>query len=95
MFTGSEQLPKQTNTKYTYITLDFGVTIKNFMCSGVNLKSAIGSCIFGSTLVESLCQLGMCQSGVMHTVMSGEHCNSCQLLEKKICCSDLERNLVN
>lgn len=30
MFTGSEQLPKQTNTKYTYITLDFGVTIKEF-----------------------------------------------------------------
>ena len=64
------------------------------MCSGVNQKSAIGSCIFRSTLVESLCQLGMCQSGVMHTVMSGEHCNSCELLEKKICCSNLERNLV-
>ena len=30
MFTGSEQLSKQTNTKYTYITLDFGVTIKEF-----------------------------------------------------------------
>ena len=38
IFTGSEQLPKQANIKYTHITLDFGLAIKEFMCSEINQK---------------------------------------------------------
>ena len=30
MFTGFEQLPKQANIKYTHITLDYGVAVKEF-----------------------------------------------------------------
>ena len=39
--------------------------------------SGIGSYISGSALEKTLYQLGMCQPGVMSTVLSGKHCNFC------------------
>ena len=40
---------------------------------------AIGSYISGSTLEETL---GICQPGVMSTVLAGKHCNRCKTLHK-------------
>ena len=36
----------------------------------------------GSTLADTLYQLGMRQSGVMSMILSGKHCNRCQTLHK-------------
>ena len=53
---------------------------KHLCCYG--LFGTVGSYISGSALEETLYQLGMCQPGVMSTVLNGKHCIRFQTLHK-------------